>query len=58
MIRDNKNHQIDNAIVSGGKEGMISMDQAILNLYHEGKITMETALLYAEHPEQMKRNLI
>ena len=58
MIRDNKNHQIDNAIVSGGKEGMISMDQAILNLYHEGKITKETALLYAEHPEQMKRNLI
>ena len=58
MIRDNKNHQIDNAIVSGGKEGMISMDQAILNLYHGGKITKETALLYAEHPEQMKRNLI
>ena len=58
MIRENKNHQIDNAIVSGGKEGMISMDQAIVNLYQEGKITKETALLYADRPEQMKRNLI
>ena len=57
MIRENKNHQIDNAIVSGGKEGMISMDQAIANLYQEGKITKETALLYADRPEQMKRNL-
>jgi len=57
MIRDNKNHQIDNAIASGGKDGMISMDQAILNLCKEGKITKETALLYADRPEQMKRNL-
>ena len=57
MIRDNKNHQIDNAIVSGGKDGMVSMDQAILALQREGMITKETALMYADHPEQMKRNL-
>ena len=57
MIRDNKNHQIDNAIASGSREGMISMDQAILNLYHTGEISKETALLYADKPEQMKRNL-
>ena len=57
MIRDNKNHQIDNAIVSGAKEGMVSMDQAILALQREGEITKETALFYADHPEQMKRNL-
>lgn len=57
MIRDNKNHQIDNAIASGGKEGMISMDQAILKLYQDGKITKETALLYADKPDQIKRSL-
>ena len=57
MIRDNKNHQIDNAIASGGKEGMISMDQAILALYQDGTITKETALLYADKPDQMKRNM-
>ena len=57
MIRDNKNHQIDNAIATSGKEGMISMDQTILKLYQEGKITKETALLYADKPEQIKRSL-
>lgn len=57
MIRDNKNHQIDNTIAAGGREGMVTMDQAIVKLYHEGKITKETALLYADRPEQMKRQL-
>ena len=32
MIRDNKTYQIDNAIASGAKEGMISMDQAVVEL--------------------------
>jgi len=58
MIRDNKNHQIDNAIASGSRDGMISMDQSILALYRSGEITEETALLYADHPEQLKRQLI
>ena len=57
MIRDNKNHQIDNVITWGGKEGMVSMDQSILALYRSGKITRDTALAYAEHPEQLQRNM-
>ncbi len=57
LIRDNKNHQIDNVIAAGGKEGMISMDQSILALYRDGKITRETALSYADHPEQLRRSL-
>ena len=57
MIRDNKGHQIDNAIAAGGSEGMISMDQSILALYKAGKITKETALEYADHPEQLLRSL-
>ena len=55
MIRDNRNHQIDNAIAAGGREGMISMDQAIAKLYQEGRICLETALHYADNPEQIKR---
>lgn len=58
MIRDNKNHQIDNAIASGGKDGMISMDQAVAALYRNGRISRETALQYADHPEQMERMLL
>lgn len=57
MIRDNKNHQIDNAIAAGSREGMITMDQAILELYHAGRISRETALEYADKPEQLKRQL-
>ena len=57
MIRDCKNHQIDNAIAAGGGEGMKAMDQSILELYQAGIITRETALDYADHPEQMLRRL-
>lgn len=57
MIREGKNHQIDNNIASGGSEGMISMDQSILTLFRAGKITRETALDYAEHPDQLLRRL-
>ena len=57
LIRDNKGHQIDNAIAAGGREGMISMDQSILALYREGVITKETALAYADNPEAMRRSV-
>lgn len=57
MIRDNKNHQINNAIAAGRDEGMMTMDQSILALYREGTITREVALEYAEYPDQLKRQL-
>ena len=57
LIRDNKSHQLNAVIASGGREGMISMDQAILELYRSGKITRETALQFCENPEQLKRSL-
>ncbi len=57
MIRDNKNHQIDNAIAAGSRDGMISMDQAILSLYRAGVISRDTALHYADNPDQIKRYL-
>ncbi len=57
LIRDNKSHQIDNAIASGGNEGMIAMDQSILALYQAGEITREVALEHADNPEQLRRRL-
>ena len=57
MIRDCKNHQIQNAILSGRAEGMISMDQAIAELYRSGIISREAACNYADNPEQMVRAL-
>ena len=57
MIRDGKNHQIDNAIAAGSSEGMLTMDQSILALYQAGRITRETALNYADNPEQLRRRM-
>jgi len=57
MIRDNKNHQINNVIASGGAAGMISMDQCMMDLYQEGQITRETVLEFCDNPEQLKRRL-
>ena len=57
MIRDSKTHQIDNAIASGGGEGMVSMDQSILALCQGGQISRETALDYADNPDQLRRRL-
>ncbi len=55
MIRDCKNHQIPNAIASGGAEGMISMDRALGDLAEQGTITRETALQYVDNPDGLKR---
>lgn len=57
MIRDNKNHQIENAILAGKNEGMVTMDNYILELYKTGKISKETAISYADHHEQIMRHL-
>ncbi len=58
MIRDNKNHQINNAIVAGGASGMITMDQYLLNMYQKKQITKQTVLEYADNPEQLARKLV
>ena len=57
LIRENKGHQIDNAITAGSSDGMVSMDQSILSLYKDGKITRETSLNYSEHPDMLARRL-
>ena len=57
MIRDNKNHQIENAIISGRSEGMLTMDNSLLNLYNDGIISKTTALSYANNPDQLAKHL-
>ena len=43
LIREGKSHQIYNAIDTGAKFGMISMDRSLANLVKEGVITREVA---------------
>jgi len=57
LIRDGKTHQIDNAIASGGADGMVTMDQSIHALYRSGQVSQQTALDYADNPEQLRRRI-
>jgi twitching motility protein PilT len=57
LIRDCKNHQINNAIQAGRAEGMISMDQAIHDHVVNGLVSKETGLNYADNREQFLRHL-
>ena len=57
LVRENKTHQINNAIATGSAEGMITMEQYILNLYQSGQISEETALNCVDNPEQFRRRM-
>ena len=57
MIREAKTHQIDNAIQSSAREGMVSMDASLLVLSEKGVITPENALLHSSNPDLMRRKL-
>ena len=57
LIRENKTHQIDNAISTGGQDGMIAMDRSILSLYADRRIDLETARVYAGNPGIIDRGV-
>ncbi|USN58686.1 MAG: hypothetical protein H6767_00805 [Candidatus Peribacteria bacterium] len=42
MIRKGLTHQIDGAIETGSKEGMLTMKKSLENLYGTGKISSAT----------------
>lgn len=57
MVREGKTQQLDNAIYSGEKLGMQTMDSDIERLYRAGRIAKETALFYAVNRESMAMKL-
>ncbi len=57
MIRDNKNHQINNAMIAGGNDGMVTMDRYLQNLYEQKKISKQTLLDYCDNPEAVQKRI-
>jgi twitching motility protein PilT len=57
MIREAKTHQICNAMQTGQKYGMVTMDQCIADLYRYGRISFETAVAKANDPQDLKQLL-
>ena len=57
MIRDNKNHQINNAMIAGGDDGMVTMDRYLQNLYEQKVIGKQTLLDYCDNPEAVQKRI-
>ncbi|MFI5362983.1 MAG: type IV pilus twitching motility protein PilT [Elusimicrobiota bacterium] len=55
LIREGKNHMINQAIDTGAKFGMISMDKALAELVRTGLIRPEEALSRANNPDTFKQ---
>jgi len=53
MIRDNKSHQIPNAIQTSAQDGMISLDKCLAKLVANNIIPMSTANQYAQNKENL-----
>ena len=57
MIREAKTHQIYNAMQTGQKYGMQTMDHSLATLYRKGKVSFEMALAQAVDPQEVKQLL-
>jgi twitching motility protein PilT len=57
LIREGKTHQIYNALQTGYKHGMQTMEQSLLDLFATKQITMEDAMSHTMHPEDLKKML-
>lgn len=55
LIRENQLHQLENVIQTGGKDGMILMDNCLHDLYCKCQISFDTALNRARNPERITR---
>ena len=55
LIREGKTHQIYNAIQTGSKLGMQTMEQSLYELVQNKMVTIEEALAHTMHPDDFKR---
>jgi twitching motility protein PilT len=52
LIREDKIHQVPNAIATGQREDMLSLDDSLVDLVDRGTITFETAYPFFEDAEK------
>lgn len=57
IIREGNSPQLRSAMQTGGKYGMIVMNNYLVKLYKEGKIDLEVALNRSENPEYIKKKV-
>jgi twitching motility protein PilT len=57
LIRENQLHQLDNVLQTGGREGMVMMDNCLYDLYCRCLITYDTAMTRAREPERIRNRI-
>ncbi len=57
LIREGKSHQIYNALQTGAKQGMQTMEQSLYELCMANQITFDEAMNHTMHPEDLQRML-
>lgn len=55
LIREQKVEQIGTVIQTGGKYGMVTMNQSLVELYRKQKITYQEAINRSPDPEDLKK---
>ena len=54
LIREGKTHMIPNALETGQKFGMITLDKALIELVRKGFVTVEDACAKAHNPDAVR----
>lgn len=54
LIREGKSHQLYNAIQTGSKHGMQTMEQSLMDLYLSKQISLEDALNHTMHGDDLR----
>jgi len=57
LIRENRTHEIQTVIQTGGEQGMIDMDKSLAELVRRGEIAPEVAFSYSINPAVLERLL-
>ena len=57
LIRENNVHQLDNYIKSGGKDGMVLMDDSLMELYKKDVISKDNLIRHAINVGQIEQNI-
>lgn len=58
LIRDGKTPQMQSFLLSGAKDGSVTMDHFLMDLANNGIIMPETAVEAADDPTEMSKNLM
>lgn len=53
MIREGKSHQISSAMQTGGRDGMVLMDQALARLVQRGEVSLEEAAAHCSNRQEL-----